>query len=63
MSKNWFSPGCRGCSECTESYFLMFLLWPLRVIWVLLTFWNIGLLKKNCPDCGHTMHDPPFAGG
>jgi hypothetical protein len=26
-----------------------------RVIWWFLTFWNIGLFLKKCPQCKHRM--------
>lgn len=48
-------PGCRDCSECTESliYKLLAILWRLPI--ALLTFWNIGLFRRYCPQCRHRM--------
>ena len=47
--------GCRDCSRCTEASATgLFLGIPRLIIWVL-TFWNIGLFQKKCPQCGHKM--------
>ena len=47
--------GCRDCSRCTEpSGKSMIMGIPRLIIWVL-TFWNIGLFQKNCPQCKHKL--------
>ena len=47
--------GCRDCSRCTESIATRFFLFiPRLIIWIL-TFWNIGLFQKKCPQCSHRM--------
>ena len=47
--------GCRDCSRCTEAIATRLILGiPRLIIWIL-TFWNIGLFQKNCPQCRHRM--------
>lgn len=47
--------GCRDCSRCTEIAAKGLVASPFRLIWWALTFWNIGLFTKKCPQCGHKM--------
>lgn len=46
---------CRDCDRCTEMPIKGIILGPLRGVWRMLTFWNIGLFQKRCPECGHLM--------
>jgi len=48
--------GCRDCSTCTESILVSLVKLPFRVLRALLTFWNIGLITRYCPECGHRMN-------
>jgi len=47
--------GCRDCSRCIETGMTGIIMGIPRVIWTILTCWNIGLFQKNCPQCGHRM--------
>lgn len=47
--------GCRDCGQCTEPMLASLLAFPIRLTWSLMTFWNIGLLRRKCPQCRHTM--------
>ena len=47
--------GCRDCSRCIETGLTSILFDIPRAIWWILTFWNIGLMQKKCPTCGHKM--------
>lgn len=55
--------GCRDCSECTEPilYKLIAIAW--RVPWALLTFWNLGLFRRYCPQCHHRLAKHKKIGG
>ena len=46
---------CRDCSRCNELGIVSLLLGPFRLVWWILTFWNIGLFIRKCPECGHKM--------
>jgi hypothetical protein len=54
---------CRDYNRCTEVALISLLLFPLRLAWGLLTFWNIGLVQKKCPQCGHRLKDHKMVGG
>ena len=47
--------GCRDCTRCTEMAAKGLIASPFRIIWWMLTFWNIGLFLKRCPQCKHRM--------
>ena len=47
--------GCRDCSRCIETGLTSILFDIPRGIWWILTFWNIGLMQRHCPICGHKM--------
>jgi len=47
--------GCRDCSRCTETAAKGCVAALPRIVWELLTFWNIGLFVKKCPVCKHPM--------
>lgn len=47
--------GCRDCVTCTESAAGGLVKSPFRLVWWALTFWNIGLFVKRCPQCKHPM--------
>lgn len=47
--------GCRDCEDCTEMTILYLMRLPFRVVWSLLTFWNIGLFRRRCPQCRHLL--------
>lgn len=47
--------GCRDCSQCTETALTGCLMAPFRLTWWLLTAWNLGLVTKRCPTCGHRL--------
>jgi len=47
---------CRDCPECCETGIVSLILFPFRLLWELLTFWNIGLFVKKCPQCGHRLN-------
>ena len=48
---------CRDCARCTESAAKGLIMGiPRLVIWVL-TFWNVGLFQKKCPQCSHRMSE------
>lgn len=49
------SMGCRDCKRCTETPIMGILLGLPRLGWTLLTFWNIGLFQKRCPECKHLL--------
>jgi hypothetical protein len=55
--------GCRDCSVCTESCVVRLVKLPFRVAWTLLTFWNIGLFRRHCPQCRHLMSRYRMIGG
>ena len=46
---------CRDCSRCTEAVAVGFVMGIFRKTWALLTFWNIGLFIKKCPQCRHRL--------
>lgn len=46
---------CRDCSQCTESFVTGIWKLPFRVARALLTFWNLQLFQRFCPECGHRM--------
>ena len=46
---------CRDCKLCTESPIKSLLFGLPRLAWRLLTFWNIGLFQRRCPQCKHLM--------
>lgn len=46
---------CRDCARCTEVPIKGLIFGLPRLFWKLLTFWNIGLFQKRCPQCGHLM--------
>lgn len=46
---------CRDCPECCESDFESLWRFPGRLIYELLTAWNVGLFVKKCPQCGHRL--------
>ena len=47
--------GCRDCRQCTRSV-IGKLVWAfLRLLWILLASWNVGLFMKKCPQCNHYM--------
>jgi ribosomal protein S27AE len=45
--------GCRDCSRCTEAWIVTLALLPGRILWKLFTGWNVGLVRRHCPQCGH----------
>lgn len=45
--------GCRDCKICTRLGIVSLLLSPFTLIWVVCFSWNIGLLVRKCPQCGH----------
>jgi len=47
--------GCRDCSRCVETGATGFIFMIPRIIWFVLTCWNIGLFQKKCPQCGHKL--------
>jgi ribosomal protein S27AE len=47
--------GCRDCSRCTELALVSLVMVPFRLAWWLLTFWNVGLLRRKCPHCSHRL--------
>lgn len=47
--------GCRDCRICTESAATGCVMSGFRMLWWMLTFWNIGLLTRRCPQCRHPM--------
>jgi hypothetical protein len=59
-----FSSGCRDCERCTERMIVWLIVLPFRVVWRLATFWNIGLVTRKCPQCGHRIaHHHKLADG
>jgi len=46
---------CRDCSRCTEPGLTSMVMTPLRLISWALTFWNLRLLQRRCPECRHRM--------
>lgn len=49
------SDGCRDCRRCTETGATGLIFILPRMIWTILTCWNIGLFQRKCPKCGHKM--------
>ena len=47
--------GCRDCSRCVETGIAGIILLIPRLIWTVLTCWNIGLFQKSCPQCDHKL--------
>jgi hypothetical protein len=47
--------GCRDCKRCTEAVATGCILSPFRLVLWVMTFWNIGLFVRKCPQCGHRM--------
>lgn len=45
--------GCRDCPRCLEPIIVYLFKLPFRVAWEILTFWNLGLFRRYCPQCGH----------
>jgi ribosomal protein S27AE len=54
---------CRDCPRCTESCLVAFVTLPFRVVYRLLTFWNLGLVTRYCPECGHRLNLHKKVGG
>lgn len=44
---------CRDCPRCTEAFLFSLVFLPFRFVWWAMTFWNIAMLKRRCPQCGH----------
>ena len=55
--------GCRDCTRCTEVAIVSLIYLPFRAMWGFLTFWNIGLFQRKCPQCGHKMSGHRMVGG
>lgn len=55
--------GCRDCPRCTESCLGQLIMLPFRVAWQLLTCWNLGLIRRHCPECGHLIKIHTKVGG
>ena len=47
---------CRDCNRCTEVGIMSIIMMIPRLLWMILTSWNIGLFIKKCPQCGHKMN-------
>jgi biotin synthase-related radical SAM superfamily protein len=46
---------CRDCPRCTEPMANTLIMMPFRLLHWSLTFWNVGLLRRNCPICKHLL--------
>ena len=46
---------CRDCPRCTEPVVVSLLMALPRLAYMLLTFWNVQLFQKWCPQCGHRL--------
>jgi ribosomal protein S27AE len=46
---------CRDCPRCTEASLFSLVFLPFRMASWFLTFWNVGLLRRSCPSCGHNL--------
>jgi len=46
---------CPECKRCTELWIKSVFSFPFRLIWKILTFWNIDLFIRKCKRCGHPM--------
>ncbi|GAC1299366.1 MAG: hypothetical protein NVSMB14_10230 [Isosphaeraceae bacterium] len=47
--------GCRDCPRCTEPWFVWMVMVPFRFAGALLFGWNVGLVRRHCPQCRHLM--------
>ena len=50
-----FMSACRDCPKCTRLGIVKLLMVVPNIIYALFLSWNIGLFRKNCPDCGHLL--------
>lgn len=55
--------GCRDCPRCTEPVLVSLGMIPFRIANYLLTFWNIRLLRRYCPECRHPLKIHKKVGG
>ena len=54
---------CRDCPRCTEVAILSLVMVPFRIVHFMLTSWNIQLVQRKCPDCGHRLSIHKKVGG
>ena len=54
---------CRDCPRCSEPAIVYLVALVPRVLWGLLTCWNLGLFSRNCPQCGHRLRLHQRIGG
>lgn len=46
---------CRDCPRCVESPIVSLVMIPVRIALWTVTFWNVRLFQKWCPQCGHRL--------